>query len=94
MSTPREVLAVYTHPVKDYATWRKVFDASAPLREKMGVIGAEVFQDPKDPNKIIVVDRYPDIGTLERFLANPAFKEAMSKAGVVGAPTVLVGVAT
>ena len=30
MSTPREVLAVYTHLVKDYATWRKVFDASAP----------------------------------------------------------------
>ena len=88
------VIIIMRAKFKDYATWRKVFDASAPLREKMGVIGAEVFQDPKDPNKIIVVDRYPDIGTLERFLANPAFKEAMSKAGVVGAPTVLVGVAT
>ena len=94
MNTQREVLAVFTHAVKDYAAWRKVFDASAPLREKMGVIGAEVFQDPKDPNKVIVVDRYPDMGTMEKFLANPDLKDAMTKAGVMSPPTVLIGVAT
>ena len=94
MDAKREVLAVFTHPVRDYAAWRKVFDAAAPMQKAMGIIGVEVFQDPKDPNKVIVVDRYPDMATLEKYLANPDLKEAMTKAGVTSPPTVLIGLAT
>ena len=94
MNTKREVLAVFTHPVRDYATWRKVFDAAAPMQKAMGVIGVEVFQDPGDPNKVIVVDRYPDMDTLEKYLANSDLKDAMTKAGVTSPPTVLIGLAT
>jgi len=94
MDTKREVLAVFAHPVKDYGVWRKVFDGLAPMHKAMGIIGTEVFQDPKDPNKVIVIDRYPDMATMERFLANPEFKEAMAHAGVTAPPTVLIGLAT
>jgi len=94
MDAKREVLAVFAHPVKDYAAWRKVFDSLAPMHQAMGIIGVEVFQDPKDPNKVIVIDRYPDMATMERFLANPEFKEAMTHAGVIAPPTVLIGLAT
>ena len=71
-----------------------VFDGLAPMHKAMGIIGVEVFQDPKDPNKVIVIDRYPDMATMERFLANPEFKEAMTPAGVIAPPTVLIGLAT
>jgi quinol monooxygenase YgiN len=94
MDTKREVLAVFAHPVKDYAAWRKVFDASAPVQKAMGIIGVEVFQDPKDPNRVIVIDRYPDMATMERYLADPHIKDAMNQAGVTAPPTVLVGLAT
>lgn len=94
MDTKREVLAVVTHPVKDYAAWRKAFDAAAPMQKAMGIIGVEVFQDPKDPNKVIVIDRYPDMATMERYLGNPQLKEAMTQAGVTAPPTVLIGLAT
>lgn len=93
MSTQKEVFAVFTHPVKDYAAWRKMFDAAAPMLDKGGVIGSEVFQDPKDPNKIILVHRYRDISSFEKFLGSPELKEAMTAAGVLAPPTVLVGVA-
>jgi quinol monooxygenase YgiN len=94
MDNKREVLAVFAHPVKDYAAWRKVFDASAPMQKAMGIIGVEVFQDPNDPNKVIVIDRYPDMATMERYLGNAHIKEAMAQAGVTAPPTVLVGLAT
>ena len=94
MDAKREVLAVFTHPVKDYAAWRKVFDAAAPMQKAMGIIGVEVFQDPSDPNKVIVVDRYPDMDTLEKYLAHPGLKDAMTQAGVTSPPTVLIGLAT
>ncbi|MDR3470114.1 MAG: antibiotic biosynthesis monooxygenase [Devosia sp.] len=94
MDTKREVLAVFAHPVKDYTAWRKVFDASAPMQKAMGIIGVEVFQDPNDPNKVIVIDRYPDMATMERYLANPQLKEAMTQAGVTTPPTILIGLAT
>ena len=94
MDAKREVLAVFTHPVRDYAAWRKAFDAAASMQKAMGIIGVEVFQDPNDPNKVIVVDRDPDMATLEKYHANSDLKEAMTKAGVMSPPTVLIGLAT
>ena len=64
------------------------------MREFGGIIGVEVFQDPNDPNKVMVIDRYPDMATMERFLADPQFKEAMAQAGVTAPPTVLIVLAT
>ncbi len=42
---------------------------------------------------MVVVDRYRDLGSLERFLADPHLKAAQERAGVTGAPTILVAVA-
>lgn len=36
------------------------------MQRAMGVIGVEVLQDP---NKVIVIDRHPDMATMERYLA-------------------------
>lgn len=94
MSSQKQVIAVFTHPVKDYAAWRKVFDAAAPLHDRMGIISTEVFQDPKDPNMVIVVDRYPDMATMERFVHSPELAAALGDAGVIGQPTLLVGLST
>ena len=94
MTTQREALVVFTLAVKDYAAWRKVWEAGAPLRERHGNVGAEAFQDPKDPNKLIVVDRYRDLASFERFLADPELMAAQASAGVLAPPTVLVGLAT
>jgi hypothetical protein len=44
-------------------------------------------------NKVVVVDRCRNLGSLERFLADPHPKAAQERAGVTGAPTILVAVA-
>jgi quinol monooxygenase YgiN len=94
MTVQREAIAVISIQVKDYAAWRKGWEAGASIRAQYGVAGAEAFQDPDDANKVTVIDRYRDLDTLKRFLSSPELAAAQAKAGVLGAPTIIVGLAT
>ena len=87
------VLAVVSHPVKDFAAWKLVYDSVQPLRDRAGVTGAEVFRDPADPAKIVVIHRFPSIEAAQGFLSDPGLKEAMAKGGVTAPPSVTLAVA-
>ena len=84
------VLAVISHPVKNYAAWKPIYDAAAPIRAKAGVTGAEVFHDPADPNKIVILHRFKTVAAEAAFMADPDLKAAMDKGGVTAAPTTIV----
>ena len=86
------VLAVVSHPVKDYAAWRVVYDSAESLRQKHGVTGAEVFRDPKDANMMVIIHRFPTLEALQGFLGDPALKDAMAKGGVTAPPTAVIGI--
>ncbi len=91
--TNGKVLAVFSHPVKNFSAWKVVYDSAQPIREKAGVTGAEVFQDPTDPAKVVIIHRFASVEAAQGFLSNPGLKEAMIKGGVTAAPTVLLAVA-
>jgi heme-degrading monooxygenase HmoA len=86
------VLAVASHRVADYPTWRAVYDAGQELRDRMGVTGGEVFVDPEDSNKVIVLARFASLASMEAFTRNPELADAMRRAGVVEPRSILVGV--
>jgi len=88
-----KVLAVVSHPVKDFAAWKVMYDGAEQVRQKAGVTGAEVFQDLADPNKIVVIHRFPSLESAKAFLADPGLKEAMMKGGVLAPPTVILATA-
>ena len=90
---PGPVLAVISHPVKDYAAWRAIYESAEPIRQKAGVTAAEVFRDPKDPNAIVIIHRFPSVAAMQAFLGDPALKSAMATGGVLAPPTAVVGVA-
>ena len=87
------VIAIISHPVKDYAAWRVVYDGAEPIRQKAGVTGAEVFHDAKNPKMIVVIHRFPSLEAAHGFLGNPGLKEAMKKGGVTAPPTIILAVA-
>jgi quinol monooxygenase YgiN len=89
-----KVLAVFSHPVKDFAIWKSVYDSVEPIREKAGVTGAEVFQDPADHTKVVIIHRFQSIEAAQGFLANPALKEAMMNGGVTAPPSVIMAIAS
>ena len=75
------------HSVADYGSWRKVYDEFEAERPSFGVTGHGVYQADGDANDVTV---YHDFDTMEQakaFAESTELKEAMSKAGVVGAPT-------
>src|SRR3974390_1735938 len=81
------VLAIISHPVKDYAAWRAVYSGVDPLRQKAGVTGAELFRDPKNPNLVVIIHRFPTPEAAQAFLSDPGLKDAMAKGGVTAPPT-------
>lgn len=87
------VLAVISHPVKDFAAWKVVYDSAEAIRQKAAVTGAEVFQEPGEPNKVVVIHRFPDVEAAQGFLGNPELKAAMMKGGVTAPPTVMLAIA-
>jgi quinol monooxygenase YgiN len=86
------VLAVISHPVKDYAAWRQVYESAEPIRQKAGVTAAEVFRDPANPNTMVIVHRFKTVAAAKAFLADPDLKAAMTKGGVLAAPTSIIAV--
>ena len=86
------VLAVVSHPVKDYAAWRVAYNEAAPIRQKAGVTGAEVFRDPNTPNNLVIIHRFKTVAAAHAFLADPDLKAAMDKGGVTAAPTAIIAV--
>jgi len=76
-----------THTVKDFATWKKVFDEGDSMRQANGLTYLSVCRDDANPNKVYVFLKMADLQKGKDFAANPSLKEAMQKAGVNSAPT-------
>jgi quinol monooxygenase YgiN len=83
-----KITVVVTHEVKDYATWRKGYDADQPVRKKAGFKVFGVYTDTKNPNIVTIIGEFPSATAAEAFFTSADLKETMSKAGVVGAPDV------
>ncbi len=90
MSKDASVTVIVTHAVKDYASWKKVYDADAANRKAVGFKVWGVYADAKDPNLVTLIGTFPNAGAVEAFMSNPKLKEAMEAGGVVGKPDVKV----
>ena len=87
------VLAVVTHPVADYATWRVVYDEASMLRDAAGVTGAEVFVDTANPLMMVILHRFPSMEAAQGFFSNPDLAAGMQRGGVTAPPTVIFATA-
>ena len=73
------------HQVNDFASWKKVYNEVAPLREAGGVIAASVHRDANDPNTVVVYHQFTDLSALEAWtttMNEEEFQSALAKAGV------------
>ena len=85
------VHVVVRHTAADYEKWRPVFDGDAARRKAAGATGVtQVFRDVDDPNTLTVILEWDTAANASKFMADPALREAMQKAGVVGMPAVSV----
>jgi hypothetical protein len=77
------------YTVADYDTWRGVFDSNDGTRRSAGCTGKiQVYRDAGDPKTITLMMEWDNADNARKFLDDPALRERMKAAGVVGAPTV------
>jgi hypothetical protein len=85
-----KVTVIVTHEVKDYAVWKKGFDAHGSFRTKAGFSTQGVYCDVKNPNWVTVVGEFPNAAAAEAFFTSQDLKDTMAKVGVIGKPDVKV----
>ena len=77
------------HTVADYEKWRTIFDEDEARRRAAGSTGVnQVYRDLDDPNTITVFMEWDNVENARKFMEDPALREVMQKAGVIGMPAV------
>jgi quinol monooxygenase YgiN len=76
------------HDVKDYDSWRQVFDAVEGKRRAGGEQAIDVYRDSANPNAVSAVATYDSLENAQAWFANDELKAAMAEAGVVGKPQI------
>ena len=70
--------------VRDYATWRKVYDSLGEVRRSLGNLSGEVLQDASDPTKVVLLLKWDSLENAKKWSLSPELKVGQEKAGVVG----------
>ena len=76
------------HTVSDYKTWRKAYDEFASVQKTKGVAAQSVYQAADNPNDITVTHEFASVEAAQSFAKSTELKNAMQKAGIIGAPTI------
>jgi heme-degrading monooxygenase HmoA len=84
------VYILVQHEVKDFAAWKKGFDAHFAMRKKAGEVSADVFTNKERPREVFVLNCWDTLERAEAFMHSAELKQAMMALGVVGKPTITV----
>jgi quinol monooxygenase YgiN len=74
------------HRVRDFATWKQVFDDHEDVRRGHGEIEHRIYQLIDDPNRVVVHNDFPSEEAALAFRGDPSLPEAMERGGVEGEP--------
>ena len=76
------------HKVADYAKWKTIFDEDGVNRKAGGSKGSQLFRNADNPNEVIVLLEWDDLGKAKQFTQSPKLREAMERAGVTDQPDI------
>lgn len=74
--------------VKDFMSWKVLFDEFIPTRRHHSSKGARAFRVLGNPNAIVVLTEFEDIDQAIEMYESQDFKDAIERAGVIGTETV------
>ena len=83
---PVAVTLVVHHRVRDYATWKPVFDEHEAVRRSHGEIEHRIYHAFGDPQSVVVHNDFPSQEAAQAFGNDPTLPDAMQRGGVEGKP--------
>ena len=84
---PFQVMAI-SYTVKNYDTWKKVFDEHESIRATSGLTTRAIARGTDNPNKIYLFLNVADMQKAKEYATNPKLKEVRKTAGVTSEPEV------
>jgi hypothetical protein len=82
-------VVIASHEVRDFAEWKKNFDAGKDRRKQAGMTERYVLRDAEKPNAVIVVLEARDVETAKKFVADT--RERVNKASATGTADIKIG---
>ena len=82
------MILIVQHTVRDYDTWKRVFDEHEATRRQHGATGHLLYRGADNPNEITIVNQFPTREQAEAFAADPSLKTAMERGGVISEPRI------
>ena len=80
------VTAIIQHEVKDFAEWKKVFDADQPNVEKAGAKLLGIYTSVINPNDVTMIFEAPNAELYDTLMSDPQRQEEIKRGGVIGVP--------
>jgi heme-degrading monooxygenase HmoA len=74
------------HKVKDYRKWKPLFDKHSAKRKADGCKGGRLFRSANDPNDVVILFDWEDVGKARHFAESADLRKTMERAGVIGKP--------
>lgn len=81
-------VAEIAHKVKNYATWRPLYNSDSAARKASGMEEMVVAKTIGDTSRITITLTVSDLQKAKDFAANPRLKEVMEKGGVSSKPEI------
>ena len=82
------MVLIVQHKVRDYNTWKPLFEEHGDIRRRHGATGHELYRGLDDPNEITVVNHFPTREQAEAFASDPSLREVMERGGVISEPRI------
>lgn len=84
------VTVIIQNEVKDFAEWKKVFDADNLDRTKEGVNLIALYTSINNPNDVTMIFEATSAEVYEKIMSDPGRQDILKKAGVISAPTAAI----
>jgi quinol monooxygenase YgiN len=78
------------HKVKDFASWKAVFDAAFTFRKAGGESSFRLYQEINDPSDVTLWFEWESAASAEKFVASEELARQMKLAGVEGKPEIRI----
>jgi hypothetical protein len=79
-----------SHPVKDYAQWKRIFDEDEKIRTEAGLQLRAISTSADDPSMVHIMFATDDVDRAKDLIHSNDLKKRMNEGGVIGEPTLTV----
>ena len=76
------------HKVMNYAKWKPIYDQHAATRKAKGSKRAHFFRNADNPNEIIILFEWDDLGKARSFAQSEDLVKTMQNSGVSDKPDI------